>query len=179
MYNWKTTPRDNVFLKIPKGAPLQDGWPMDPITTETITSQCGLTMFWLFSVISLQHFRLQNKARVYLLKCNLCIFGHCKVTSRPLRRSFWVLNEFPHDGVGVLSSQQCSIQKRAFHHHYPVPCPLGNFILYLYSRYLNKYSTTFITRFINFALVKNKVESMGILRCYLIPCTSVITLIWH
>ncbi len=42
--NWKASPRDNVLLKTANSTPIQDGWPADPITTEIITSQCGLTM---------------------------------------------------------------------------------------------------------------------------------------
>ncbi len=53
---WKATPWDNVFLKIFNGASIQDGWPKDPITTEMITPRCGLTLIWLFTVISLQQF---------------------------------------------------------------------------------------------------------------------------
>ncbi len=56
MVNCKATPRDNVFLKISNCEPFQDGWPREPTTTEIITPRCCLTMFWLFSVISLQHF---------------------------------------------------------------------------------------------------------------------------
>ncbi len=56
MDNWKTTPRDNVFLKISRGSPIQDGWPTDPITAEMIPFWCGLAMFWLFFVIFLQQF---------------------------------------------------------------------------------------------------------------------------
>ncbi len=44
------------FRRSPTVRLFQDGWPTDPITTEVITSPCGLTMFRLFSVISLQHF---------------------------------------------------------------------------------------------------------------------------
>ncbi len=44
MGNWKATPRDSVILKISNGAPIQDAWPTDPITSEIITSRCGLTM---------------------------------------------------------------------------------------------------------------------------------------
>ncbi len=56
MDDWKATPLDSAILKIFNGAPIPDGWPTDPITTEIITSQCGLTMTCLFSVISLQQF---------------------------------------------------------------------------------------------------------------------------
>ncbi len=57
---------------------------MAPITTEIITPRYGLTMFWLFSVISLQYFLrwefrnifLRNKACVYLL----LNFSSCKIT---------------------------------------------------------------------------------------------------
>ncbi len=54
MDNLKATPRDNVFLKISNGAPIQDGWPTEPITTEIITSRCDLTMIYLFYVPSLK-----------------------------------------------------------------------------------------------------------------------------
>ncbi len=38
---------------ISNGAPIQGGWPTDPISTEMITPPCGLIMPCLFSVISL------------------------------------------------------------------------------------------------------------------------------
>ncbi len=38
MDDWKATQRDNVILKISNGAPIQDAYPTDPITTEIITS---------------------------------------------------------------------------------------------------------------------------------------------
>ncbi len=46
----------SAILKISNGAPIQDGWLTDPTTTEIITARCGLTMFWLLFVISLQQF---------------------------------------------------------------------------------------------------------------------------
>ncbi len=61
------------FWRSPTLRQFQDDWPTDPITAEIITSQCGLTTFWLFSVISLQQFLvesfviyLRNKPRVYI-----------------------------------------------------------------------------------------------------------------
>ncbi len=44
----ETTPRDNALLKISNDAPIQDGWPTDPITTQIVLSRCDLKMFWLF-----------------------------------------------------------------------------------------------------------------------------------
>ncbi len=69
MGNCEATPRDNVLLKISNVMPIQDGWPTDPIAAKIITSRCGLTISWLFSVISLQQF-LRWKFR-YLLTCLL------------------------------------------------------------------------------------------------------------
>ncbi len=37
--NWKATPRDNAFLKISNGAPIQDGCPVDVSSTEINTSR--------------------------------------------------------------------------------------------------------------------------------------------
>ncbi len=64
MYNSKATLRDNVFLKISKGAPIQADWPPDSTTTEVITPRCGLEIFWQFCAISLQQF-LRRKFRNY------------------------------------------------------------------------------------------------------------------
>ncbi len=55
MAHWKATPRDNAFLKISNGAPIQDSCPTDVSTTEIKTSRWDLTMVLQFSVISLQH----------------------------------------------------------------------------------------------------------------------------
>ncbi len=72
MDNWKATPR-NVFLKISYNARIQDGWLTERPAAGIITPRCGLTMFWLFSVISCSHsyakkfvICLRNKARLYL-----------------------------------------------------------------------------------------------------------------
>ncbi len=42
MDNWKATPRDNGLLNISNGAPIQDGWPMDSITTEIAACLSGV-----------------------------------------------------------------------------------------------------------------------------------------
>ncbi len=42
MDNWKATPLDNALLKISNGAPIQDGWPTDPITTEIAAVVSGV-----------------------------------------------------------------------------------------------------------------------------------------
>ncbi len=75
MDNWKAIPRDNVILKISNGVPIQDGWPTDPITTEIITSRCGLTMMCLFSVISLQQF-LRSKFRNMFTENSTCLLSY-------------------------------------------------------------------------------------------------------
>ncbi len=57
-YKWKKQRWKNwtTILKIPNGAPIQDGWATDPITTEIIPSRYSLKMIYLFSVISMQQF---------------------------------------------------------------------------------------------------------------------------
>ncbi len=39
--NWKASCRDSVLLKISNRAPIQDGWPTDPITTEIAARVSG------------------------------------------------------------------------------------------------------------------------------------------
>ncbi len=56
MGNWKATPRGNILGRSPTVRQFQDDSPTDPITAEIITNPCGLAMFRLFSVISLQQF---------------------------------------------------------------------------------------------------------------------------
>ncbi len=50
----QATPRNNVFQKVSKVAPLQDNWPTNPTTAYVINRQCGLAMFSMFPVIPLQ-----------------------------------------------------------------------------------------------------------------------------
>ncbi len=68
MENSKASRRDNVLLKISNSAPIQDGWPTKASTTEIKASRCGLSMSWLLSVISLQHFLCWKFRNIYGIK---------------------------------------------------------------------------------------------------------------
>ncbi len=58
---------------ISNGEPIKGGWPTDLISTEIITSRCGLTMPRLFSVISLQHYFMHLRFDNYVSRIlNLC-----------------------------------------------------------------------------------------------------------
>ncbi len=79
---WKKLTTGGQFRETVCFWTIQEGWPTDPITTEIITSQCGLTMSWLFSVISLQQLH-RWKFRNMFMEYSTCLLFYLLLNARP------------------------------------------------------------------------------------------------